>query len=264
VIDCTGSEKTVEQYLTLLKASVSVITSSKVANTLSYDFYKQLRTVSAQHGVQFRYSTNVGAALPIIDSIKSIVHNGDSIERIEAVLSGTLSFIFNSLNAGKKFSEAVREAQKCGYTEPDPRLDLSGTDVARKLLILVREAGFAMEMTDILIEPYLPPSIFSGATIDGALREADEILEKRKAAAKQRGCSLMFIARFENHKARIGVEEIAQEHPFYYLTGNDNIVSLTTRSLYRQPLVVRGGGAGAKLTASGIFNDIINVSHSMN
>jgi Homoserine dehydrogenase len=264
VIDCTGVESVVQQYLTLLGASVSVITSSKVANTLSSDFYKQLRIVSAQHGVQFRYSTNVGAALPIIDSIKSIVHNGDSIERIEAVLSGTLSFIFNSLNAGKKFSEAVREAQKCGYTEPDPRLDLSGTDVARKLLILVREAGFTMEMSDILIEPYLPQSIFNETNIDAALRGADEILEKKKAAARQRGCSLMFIARFDNHKARIGVEEIAPEHPFFHLSGNDNIVSLTTRSLYRQPLVVRGSGAGAKLTASGIFNDIVNVSHSMN
>jgi aspartokinase/homoserine dehydrogenase 1 len=264
VIDCTGVESVVQQYLTLLGASISVITSSKVANTLSYDFYKQLRIVSAQHGVQFRYSTNVGAALPIIDSIKSIVHNGDSIEQIEAVLSGTLSFIFNSLNAGMKFSEAVLEAQKYGYTEPDPRLDLSGTDVARKLLILVREAGFTMEMSDILIESYLPQSIFSGANIDAALRGAVEILEKKKAAARQRGCSLMFIARFDNHKARIGVEEIAPEHPFYHLSGNDNIVSLTTRSLYRQPLVVRGSGAGAKLTASGIFNDIVNVSHSMN
>ena len=264
VIDCTGVESVVQQYLTLLGASVSVITSSKVANTLSSDFYKQLRIVSAQHGVQFRYSTNVGAALPIIDSIKSIVHNGDSIERIEAVLSGTLSFIFNSFNAGKKFSEAVREAQKNGYTEPDLRLDLSGTDVARKLLILVREAGFTMEMNDIHIEPYLPQSIFDESNIDAGLRSADEFLEKKKAAARERGCSLMFIARFDNHKAHIGVEEIAPEHPFYHLSGNDNIVSLTTRSLYRQPLVVRGGGAGAKLTASGIFNDIVNVSHSLN
>jgi bifunctional aspartokinase / homoserine dehydrogenase 1 len=264
VIDCTGVESAVQQYLSLLTASVSIITSSKLANTLSYDFYQQLRIISAQHGVQFRYSTNVGAALPIIDSIKSIVHNGDSVERIEAVLSGTLSFIFNNLNAGKKFSDAVREAQQFGYSEPDPRQDLSGMDIARKLLILVREAGFQMEMGDIVIEPYLPQHFFLETDIELALHEADKVLEYKKAIAKKNGCSLMVIAEFENHQGRIGLKEISPDHPFYHLSGNDNIVSLTTRSLYRQPLVVRGGGAGAKLTASGIFNDIINISHTMN
>lgn len=264
VIDCTGSDKVVEQYLPLLKESISIVTSSKVANTCSYDFYKQLRTISSQYGVQFRYSTNVGAALPIIDSIKGIVQNGDSIERIEAVLSGTLSFIFNSVNAGKKFSEAVLEAQKHGYTEPDPRLDLSGLDVARKLLILVREAGSKMELNDITIDPFLDQKFFQKSDIEAALLEADSIIEQKMISAKNHGCLLMFIARFENNKARIGIEEIPTDHPFYHLSGNDNIVSLTTRRLYRQPLVVRGGGAGAKLTAAGIFNDIIHISHSMN
>ena len=264
VIDCTGIESTVQQYLPLFDASISVITSSKVANTLTYDFYRKLRATASQHGAEFRYSTNVGAALPIIDSIKNIVHNGDSIERIEAVLSGTLSFIFNSINAGKLFSEAVREAQTNGYTEPDPRIDLNGTDVKRKLLILIREADIKMEIDDIVIEPYLPKKVFEEADIDKALREADLIIGQKKALANQHGCSLMYIARYENGKAHIGVEEIPPSHPFYYLSGNDNIVSLTTRSLYRQPLIVRGGGAGARLTASGIFNDILHVSHSMN
>lgn len=264
VIDCTGSEPAVQEYLTLLSSSVSVITSSKVANTLAIDFYRQLRSVASQHGAEFRYSTNVGAALPIVDSIKSIIQTGDSIERIEAVLSGTLSFIFNSLNAGRSLSEAVREAQQRGYTEPDPRIDLRGTDVARKLLILVREAGFTMEMDDIVMEPYLPEEVFSGADFAAALSNADVILAERRAAAKLRGRSLMFIARFENGRARVGLEEIGPEHPFYHLSGNDNIVLLTTRSLYRQPLVVRGGGAGAALTASGLFNDIVHVSRAMN
>ncbi len=264
VLDCTGVESAVQQYLSLLSASVSIITSSKVANTLSYKFYRKLRTAADEHGAQFRYSTNVGAALPIIDSIKSIIQNGDSIERIEAVLSGTLSFIFNNVNTGKKFSESVLEAQKRGYTEPDPRIDLSGTDVSRKLLILIREAGFALELSDIVMEPYIPEKVFQGTNFEAALREADEVLKKRKAEAQDHGCALMFIARFDGRLAHIGVEEIAPDHPFYHLSGNDNIVSLTTRSLYRQPLVVRGGGAGAKLTASGIFNDIVNVSHSMN
>jgi aspartokinase/homoserine dehydrogenase 1 len=264
VIDCTGVECVVQQYLALLGSSVSVITSSKVANTLSYDFYRRLRSVAAQHGAQFRYSTNVGAALPIIDSIQSIIQNGDSVERIEAVLSGSLSFIFSSLNAGMPFSEAVRAAQARGYTEPDPRVDLDGTDVARKLLILIREAGFTTEMDDIVMDPYLPQSVFEASDFQAELRKADLLIEERRMKARLHGCSLMFVARFQDNSGRVGVMEVLPEHPFFHLSGSDNIVSLTTRSLYRQPLVVRGGGAGAKLTASGIFNDIVHVSHSMN
>ncbi|MCX6142527.1 MAG: bifunctional aspartate kinase/homoserine dehydrogenase I [Ignavibacteriales bacterium] len=264
VVDCTGAESAVQVYLDFLRSSVSVVTSSKIANTLTQDFYHQLRLTASEHGAQFRYSTNVGAALPIIDSIKNIIQNGDAVETIEAVLSGTMSFIFNSVNSGKQFSEAVREAMNRGFTEPDPRVDLSGIDVARKLLILVREAGFEMELQDIEIEPYLPQSILGEGDFDASLADADAALEERRFAAQQHGRSLFFIARFDHGRARIGLEEVCPQHPFYHLSGNDNIVSLTTRSLYRQPFVVRGGGAGAKLTASGLFNDIVYISHSTN
>jgi bifunctional aspartokinase / homoserine dehydrogenase 1 len=263
VIDCSGSGQVAEQYISLLSGSTSIITSSKIANTLSMDFYEQLRTTASKHGAQFRYSTNVGAALPIIDSIKSIIHSGDSIERIEAVLSGTLSFIFNSVNAGVKFDKAVLETKSKGYSESDPRIDLSGVDVARKLLILIREAGYKIEMKDVVIEPFLPENIFDENDLGKGLADANEIISNRKSEAGERGCSLIYIAKYENGTAHIGLEEIPPSHPFYHLSGNDNIVALTTRSLYRQPLIVRGGGAGAKLTASGIFNDILHISHSM-
>ena len=264
VVDCTGIEPAVQHYLPFLEASVSLVTPSKIANTKLYKFYQQLRESAQRHGVQFRYSTNVCAALPVIESIQNIIHNGDTIEKIEAVLSGTLSFIFNQFKAGTLFSTAVIEAQKRGYSEPDPRIDLSGTDVARKLLILIREAGFPMEYEDIHIEPYLPEAVFTNNDFSAAVQGADEALQQRKVHAEQSGNVLVYLARFQNGKATIGLEEIPNDHPFAHLTGNDNIVALTTRTLYRMPLVVRGGGAGAPLTAAGIFNDLLFLSHSIN
>lgn len=265
VIDCTSSRAVVDQYLHLAGASVSIVCASKIANTLDMEFYNGLRAIVSKYNAQFRYSTNVGAALPILDSIKSIVNNGDNIVSIEGVLSGTLSAIFNDMQAGRSFSKAVFAARERGYTEPDPRVDLSGLDVARKLLILAREAGIALELGDIAVESLVPKELesVSPAEFIERLPELDAGMTRRIQQAASRQTRLMYVARFEHGKATVGVQALPQHHPFFGLSGNDNIVAVTTDSLYERPLILRGGGAGAERTASGLFTDILHVAHGM-
>ncbi|HEX9005806.1 MAG TPA: bifunctional aspartate kinase/homoserine dehydrogenase I, partial [Bacteroidota bacterium] len=266
VIDCTASREVADHYLPLAGASVSIVTASKIANTLSQEFYRQLRATVRKYNAQFRYSTNVGAALPILDSIRSIVNNGDRILRIEGVLSGTLSAIFNDLHDGAPFSAAVRTARERGFTEPDPRTDLSGLDVARKLLILVRESGLSLELEQIAVQSLVPPFLTDGVGTDEFLQrlpELDGSMHELVCRSHDAGRRPMYMAVFGEGTARVEIQDLAPSHPFFGLTGNDNIVALTTDSLYERPLVLRGGGAGAGRTASGLFTDILQVAHGM-
>lgn len=266
LVDCTGVQDVVNCYIPLFESSISIVTSSKLANTCSLDFYHRLRGAMRKFNAQFRYSTNVGAALPILDSLRSILNNGDTIHRIEGILSGTLSLIFNELHRGVPFSEAVRSAKMQGFTEPDPRIDLRGIDAGRKLLILAREAGIPLEFDDVEIDSLVPPHLDGNGSVEEFLdgvKSVDAHYAESSRQAAERGSRLMYVAQYSANGAKIGVQEIPATHPFFSLTGNDNIVALTTSSLYERPLVLRGGGAGARRTASGLLTDILNVGHGM-
>lgn len=262
-IDCTSSDVVTPFYTNILSSSISIATPNKVANTKSYSEYVELRKTAKKHNVQFQYSTNVGAGLPIISFIQGAVASGDKIERIEGVLSGTLSYIFNSFNGQKLFSQIVREAHKQGFTEPDPRDDLNGLDMARKLLILIREAGFEFELDDINIQNLVPEEARETESIDEffkILKSKDDYFNKLLSEAKSNGKVLRYVAKYEDGKASVGIEAVDSEHPFFELKGVENIVSIKTTYHSPIPLTIKGKGAGAEYTAYGIFSDIIKIS----
>jgi len=259
-VDCTSGEKYIPKYFDLLKNNISIVTPNKIANSGNYSTYKRIRDTAKKYGSQFRYSTNVGAALPIINTLKNLIANGDEIIKIEGILSGTLSFIFNSLNEGKGLSEAILLAKKNGYTEPDPRDDLNGLDFARKLLILIRECGYDFELKDIKIEQILSQESLNVESINSffkSLKKTDQLYKDRIDKLKNQNKKLVYIASFQNKKAKVGFEKITSKHAFYNLSGNDNIVSFTTKNYFDKPLIIRGPGAGARYTATGVFSDVL-------
>ncbi len=261
-IDCTSDKDIVQFYESLLDANISVVTPNKVANSGPYAEYRRLQRTALNRGVKFLYETNVGAGLPIINTVQGLITSGDRFLKIEAILSGTLSFIFNTFRPGTSFADVVREAKEKGYTEPDPRDDLSGQDVARKILILAREAGFPLEPEDVTITNLLPESCLAATTIPAFFDELErnnDYFENLLTDAEANGEKLRFIARFENNKASIGLRKVDAEHPFYQLTGADNIVSFTTERYKDRPLVIKGPGAGAEVTASGVFADVVSI-----
>lgn len=262
-VDCTASREVSSLYQTFLEHNISVIAANKIAASSDYESYEKLKTTALQRGVKFRFETNVGAGLPIIGTINDLRNSGDKILKIEAVLSGTLNFIFNTISENIPFSETVRKAKEEGYSEPDPRIDLSGMDVVRKLVILTREAGYKIEQRDVEKHLFVPDNYFEGSieTFWKRLPELDADFESRRKRLEAEGKHWRFVATMENGKARVELKEIERQHPFYGLEGSNNIVMLTTERYREYPMLIQGYGAGASVTAAGVFANIMSIAN---
>ena len=262
-VDCTASAEVADTYLTFLENNISVVTANKIAASGAYTHYLRLKQTALKHGVKFLFETNVGAGLPIISTINDLRNSGDKILRIEAVLSGTLNFIFNELSAEVPFSETIRRAKEQGYSEPDPRIDLSGKDVIRKLVILAREAGYPVEQEDVEKHLFVPEDYFQGSVDDfwKRLPELDADFEARRHELEKNGLRWRFVASLNEGKTRVSLETVDATHPFYQLEGSNNIVLITTERYHDYPMMIRGYGAGAGVTAAGVFANIMQASH---
>ena len=262
-VDCTASKDVAEIYQPLLEHNISVIAANKIAASSSYDKYALLKETALARGVFFRYETNVGAGLPIIGTINDLRNSGDVILKIEAVLSGTLNFIFNELSADVTMSEAVRRAKEQGYSEPDPRIDLSGKDVIRKLVILAREAGYKVEKTDVEKHLFIPDEFFEGSIEEfwKNLPQLDADFETRRKQLDAEGKRWRFVATFDHGKLSVALKEVDSTHPFYNLQGSNNIVALTTERYREYPMLIQGYGAGASVTAAGVFANIMSIAN---
>ena len=262
-VDCTASADVASIYKELLLHNVSVVAANKIAASSAYDNYRELKQIARQRGVKYLFETNVGAGLPIINTINDLIHSGDKILKIEAVLSGTLNYIFNKLSAEVPFSKAIRMAQIERYSEPDPRIDLSGKDVIRKLVILAREAGYRLEQEDVEKHLFVPDDFFEG-TLDDFWQKVptlDDQFELRRRILEEEGKHWRFVARLEDGKASVGLMEVGRDHPFYGLEGSNNIILLTTERYHDYPMMIQGYGAGAGVTAAGVFADIMSIAN---
>lgn len=262
-VDCTASPDIAALYRSLLDHNVSVVASNKIAASGSYDLYRELKQTARKRDVKYLFETNVGAGLPIINTINNLINSGDKILKIEAVVSGTLNYIFNVVSAEVPLSRAVRMAQEAGYSEPDPRIDLCGQDVIRKLVILAREAGYRVEQSDVEKHLFIPESYFTGSLDDfwRAIPDYDATFEAYRRQVAERGRVLRFVATLDHGKAEVGLREVDSAHPFYHLEGSNNVISITTERYREYPMVIKGYGAGAEVTAAGVFADIIGIAN---
>ena len=264
-VDNTANESIAKEYLRYLKNSIGVVTCNKIAASDTLDNYLNLKNISRKYGSSFLFETNVGAGLPIIDTLNNLVASGDQILEIQAVLSGSLNFIFNNFKKGISFYEVTKTAQKNGFTEPDPKIDLKGIDVARKILILARESGISIEFDEIENRSFLPKDCLDttdNESFFNSLKENDSYFNKLLNNAEKKNSKLKYVATLKNGKASVGLKEISKDHDFYNLKGSDNIVLFYTNRYKNQPLIVKGAGAGGEVTASGIFADIIRIGRS--
>jgi aspartokinase/homoserine dehydrogenase 1 len=263
-VDNTANAKISTLYADYLRNSIAVVTCNKIACSSEYSKYQELKYLSKKYNAPFLFETNVGAGLPIIDTLKNLILSGDKINKIQAVLSGSLNYIFNNFNAENSFYNVVKEAGNLGFTEPDPRIDLSGIDVMRKILILARESGNILELDDIKNESFLPNESLEANSVEDFLAtlepNAQHFNEIRLNAEKD-NCRLKYVAEFDNGKAKVGLQKVPSDHPFYNLDGSDNIVLFFTERYSQQPLIIKGAGAGADVTASGLFADIIRIGN---
>jgi len=262
-VDCTASADIAALYPALLNHNINVVAANKIAASSSYDNYRLLKDTALLRGVKFLFETNVGAGLPIIGTINDLRNSGDRILRIEAVLSGTLNFIFNEIAADVPFSETVRRAKEQGYSEPDPRIDLSGTDVIRKLVILTREAGYRIEQDDVEKHLFVPDEYFQGSVDDfwKKLPRLDADFEQKRKQLEKEDKRWRFVATMDQGKASVALKAVGKDHPFYSLEGSNNIVLLTTERYKEYPMLIQGYGAGASVTAAGVFANIMSIAN---
>lgn len=262
-VDCTASHDVAQTYQKLLDANVSVVAANKIAASSDYDSYDRLKKTARRRGIKFLYETNVGAGLPIISTIGSLVKSGDRISRIEAVVSGTLNYIFDVMSADVPLSKAIKMACEAGYAEPDPRIDLSGMDVVRKLVILAREAEYSIEQSDVEKNLFIPDKYFEGSLEEfwAHIPELDAQFEAERKRLEEKGLRWRFVAEFDRGKATVGLREVAPDNSFYNLSGSNNVISLTTERYKEHPMQIKGYGAGASVTAAGVFADLISIAN---
>lgn len=261
-VDNTATDEISRHYRSILGESIHVVTPNKIATSSSYEEYVNLKKIAHRNNVTFGYETNVGAGLPVISTLQNLYQSGDKIKKIEGVLSGSLSYIFNEFDGSRSFSKIVQEARDLGFTEPDPRMDLSGMDVKRKIIILSREAGMRIEPDEVVVTPFLPDRCMKAATIDlffQCMEEEDAYFEKLRRDAWNEGKKLRLIASMENNRVNISLQAVGSESPFYVLEGSDNMIVITSQRYHKRSLVIQGPGAGAEVTAAGVFAEIINI-----